>query len=127
MLLKLVAEGCFSAIAASFNSMIDSDPAGLYTWLAARLNDYRLAYLHVMRGDLYQKQSGDVMTPIRQHYKGVLIGNMGYTGEEAGKDVAAGKIDAVAFGTSFLANPDLPVRIKMGVALNQPNPATFYT
>jgi N-ethylmaleimide reductase len=28
---------------------------------------------------------------------------------------------------SFLANPDLPERIKIGAALNQPNPATFYT
>lgn len=111
----------------SYNSMIDSDPVGLFTWFAERLNDYHLAYLHVMRGDFFQQQSGDVMTPIRQHYKGVLIGNMGYTGEEAGKDVAAGRIDAVAFGTSFLANPDLPARIKTGTLLNPPNPATFYT
>lgn len=110
----------------SYNSMIDSDPVGLSTWLAARLNDCRLAYLHVMRGDFYQKQSGDVMTPIRQHYKGVLIGNMGYTGAEADSDIAAGKIDAVAFGTSFLANPDLPARFKAGAALNRPRPATFY-
>lgn len=111
----------------SYNSMIDSDPVGLFTWLATRLNDYNLAYLHVMRGDFYQQQSGDVMTPIRQQYKGVLIGNMAYTGEEADRDIAAGKIDAVAFGTSFLANPDLPARIKAGAQLNQPNPATFYT
>lgn len=111
----------------SYNSMIDSDPVGLFTWFAERLNDYHLAYLHVMRGDFFQQQSGDVMTPIRQQYKGVLIGNMGYTGEEAGKDVAAGRIDAVAFGTSFLANPDLPARIKTGTLLNPPNPATFYT
>lgn len=111
----------------SYNSMIDSDPAGLSTWLAARLNECGLAYLHVMRGDVYQQQSGDVMTPIRQHYKGLLIANMGYTGEEAGRDIAAGKIDAVAFGTSFLANPDLPARFKAGAPLNQPDPATFYT
>jgi len=111
----------------SYNSMIDSDPIGLFTWLATRLNDYNLAYLHVMRGDFYQQQSGDVMTPIRQHYKGMLIGNMGYTGEEADRDVAAGKIDAVAFGTSFLANPDLPARIKAGAPLNRPKPASFYT
>lgn len=67
------------------------------------------------------------MTPIRQHYEGVLIGNMGYTGEEGSKDIAAGKVDAVAFGTSFLANPDLPARIKTGAPLNPPNPTTFYT
>jgi N-ethylmaleimide reductase len=111
----------------SYNSMIDSDPVGLFTWLAKRLNDFHLAYLHVMRGDFFQQQSGDVMTPIRQHYKSVLIGNMAYTGEEADKDIAAGRIDAVAFGTSFLANPDLPARIKVDAPLNQPNPATFYT
>lgn len=111
----------------SYNSMIDSDPVGLSAWLAARLNECDLAYLHVMRSDMYQQQTGDVMTPIRQHYKGVLIANMGYTGEEAGRDIAAGKIDAVAFGVSFLANPDLPARLKAGVPLNQPDPATFYT
>jgi len=111
----------------SYNSMIDSDPAGLSSWLAARLNDYRLAYLHVIRGDVYRQQSGDVLTPIRQHYNGILIGNMGYSAEEAERDIAAGKVDAVAFGVSFLANPDLPARIKTGAPLNEPNPATFYT
>ncbi len=111
----------------SYNSMIDSDPAGLSAWLATRLNDYHLAYLHVIRGDIYRQQSGDVLTPIRQHYNGVLIGNMGYTAEEANRDIAASKVDAVAFGTSFLANPDLPERIRTGAPLNDPNPATFYT
>lgn len=111
----------------SFNSMIDSDPIGLATWLAGRLNDFDLAYLHLMRGDFFQQQSGDVMTPVRARYKGVLIGNMGYTADEAGRAIADGKLDAVAFGTGFLANPDLPARIKAAAALNQPNPATFYT
>ncbi|MFZ4538760.1 alkene reductase [Propionivibrio sp.] len=111
----------------SYNSMIDSDPVGLSTWLSTRLNDFGLAYLHVMRSDFFQQQSGDVMTPVRAHYKGVLIGNMGYTSAEAETAIAEGKLDAVAFGTGFLANPDLPARIKAGAPLNQPNPATFYT
>jgi N-ethylmaleimide reductase len=111
----------------SYNSMIDSDPIGLSTWLAGRLNDFRPAYLHVMRGDFFGQQHGDIMTPVRARYDGVLIGNMGYTAEEAGKAIAEGKVDAVAFGSSFLANPDLPARIKSGAALNQPDPAKFYT
>ncbi|SFM51915.1 alkene reductase [Nitrosomonas communis] len=111
----------------SYNSMIDSDPIGLSIWLASRLSEFHLAYLHVIRGDLLQQQSGDIMTPIRKHYRGVLIGNMGYTAEEAGKEINEGKIDVVAFGTSFLANPDLPARIKTNAPLNQPDPATFYT
>ena len=111
----------------SYNSMIDSDPIGLSTWLAERLNAFDLAYLHVMRADFFQQQSGDVMTPVRAHYHGVLIGNMGYTGDEAGIAVAEGKVDAVTFGTGFLANPDLPARIKAGAPLNTPDPDTFYT
>lgn len=111
----------------SYNSMLDSDPIGLSTWLANRLNDFNLAYLHVMRGDLFQQQAGDIMTPIRQNYSGVLIGNMGYSAHEADQAIQAGHVDAIAFGASFLANPDLPARIKAGAALNEPNPTTFYT
>ncbi|WP_301103344.1 alkene reductase [Propionivibrio sp.] len=111
----------------SYNSMIDSDPIGLSTWLAERLNAFDLAYLHLMRGDFFQQQNGDVVTPVRAHYQGVLIGNMGYTGDEASAAIAQRKVDAVAFGTGFLANPDLPARIKGGAPLNQPQPASFYT
>ena len=111
----------------SYNSMIDSDPVGLAAWLAARLNDFNLAYLHAMRGDFFGVQKGDVMTPIRANYKGVLVANMGYTTAEAAEAVAVGKVDAVAFGTGFLANPDLPARIEAGAPLNLPDPAKFYS
>ena len=111
----------------SYNDMLDSDPVGLITWMARRLNDVPLAYLHVMRGDFFGQQKGDVLTPARAHYKGVLIGNMGYTPQEAASAVENGQLDAVAFGTPFLANPDLPARIKAGAGLNKPHPATFYS
>jgi len=111
----------------SYNSMRDSNPVGLITWLAQHLNAYRLAYLHVMRGDFFGQQKGDVLTPAREHYKGVLIGNMGYTAQEAATAIETGLLDAVAFGVPFLANPDLPARFKVGAGLNAPNPATFYS
>lgn len=111
----------------SYNDMIDSDPVGLISFMAQQLNDFNLAYLHVMRGDFQQKQHGDVMTPARKAYRGVLIGNMGYGAEEANQAIESGLLDAVAFGTSFLANPDLPARFKVGAPLNAPNVATFYT
>lgn len=111
----------------SYNSMIDSDPLALTTWLGKRLNDYRLAYWHVMRSDFFGQQQGDVMTPARDNYSGVLIGNMGYTAEEAAAAIDGGLLDAVAFGVPFLANPDLPARFKAGAPLNNAEPATFYT
>ena len=111
----------------SYNSMIDSDPVGLASWLAQRLNDFELAYLHVMRGDFFSQQTGDVITPVREIYRGILVSNMGYSPEEAETAIEQGQLDAVAFGTSFLANPDLPARIQAAAALNAANPATFYS
>lgn len=110
----------------SYNSMSDSDPAGLTAYVAQQLSALGVAYLHVMRADLLQQQQGDVLTPARQNFKGVLIANMGYTAQEAEEAISAGKVDAVAFGVPFLANPDLPARFQAGAPLNAPNPATFY-
>ena len=111
----------------SYNSMSDSDPIGLVTWLGEKLSGLGLAYWHVMRADFLGQQSGDVMTAARAAYRGVLVGNMGYSPQEAAEAIAEKKLDAVAFGTTFLANPDLPVRVKAGAELNAPDPATFYT
>lgn len=111
----------------SYNSMSDSDPVGLATWLAQRLNNCGLAYLHLMRADFLGQQHGDVVTPVREHFQGPLVLNMGFTPAEAMAAVSEGKADAIAFGTSFLANPDLPARIRAGAPLNAPDPATFYS
>lgn len=111
----------------SYNAMRDSDPVALASWLADHFNGTGLAYLHLMRGDFLQQQLGDVLTPVRERFQGVLIANMGYTAAEANAAIAAGAIDAVAFGTAFLANPDLPERLRSGAPLNTPDPATFYS
>jgi N-ethylmaleimide reductase len=111
----------------SYNAMADSDPIGLSSWLAERLDGTGLDFLHVMRGDLLGQQQGDLLTPIRERFSGTLIANMGYSASEANAAIAAGAIDAVAFGTAFLANPDLPERLRRSAALNSPDPATFYT
>lgn len=111
----------------SFNSMSDSDPIGLSEWLARALDAFSLSYLHVMRADLLGEQHGDVIAAVRANYSGKLVANMGYTPAEADAAIASGAIDAVAFGTSYLANPDLPERIAENAPLNAPDPATFYT
>ena len=110
----------------SFNSMKDSDPLALIGFVADRLNAFKLAYLHVMRADFFGVQKADVMPVAREKYKGVLVGNMGYSADEAEAAIAEGKLDAVAFGTAFLANPDLPARIRAKAPLNAPDSNTFY-
>ncbi len=111
----------------SYNSMIDSDPIAWSTWLAKELNRFALGYLHVMRSDFLGLQSADVMPIFREHYRGLLVGNMGYSADEADGAIASGKLDAVAFGVNFISNPDLPLRFARGAPLNAANPETFYT
>ncbi|WP_028486665.1 alkene reductase [Thiomicrorhabdus chilensis] len=111
----------------SFNSMKDGDPLALSRWLSEKLNDYNLAYLHVMRSDFFGEQKEDVLSVCEEFYQGNLIANMGYSAEEAEAAIANGDVEAVAFGVSYLANPDLPERFKAGAALNDPDPDTFYT
>ena len=110
----------------SYNSMIDSDPIATYSWIAQKLNDHHLAYLHVMRADFMGVQKADVLPPIREAYKGILVGNTGYTAEEAEACIASKQLDAVAFGVPFLANPDLPNRFAKKAELNPPRPEFFY-
>jgi N-ethylmaleimide reductase len=111
----------------SDNSMGDSDPIGLMRWLAARFNDLPLAYLHLMRADQLGRQHGDLLTPAREQFKGILVANMDYSAAEAEAAIRSGAVDAVAFGRAFLANPDLPERLRRGEPLNYADPNTFYT
>ena len=111
----------------SYNAMRDSDPIGLYSWLAEQLNQVPLAYLHLMRADLLGQQFGDVLTPTRERFKGVLVANLGYEADDANAAIHSGAVDAVAFGRAFLANPDLPQRLRRGASLNEADPNTFYT
>ena len=110
-----------------FNSMFDSDPVSLSAWLAKALDPFSLSYLHVMRADFMDANHGDVLAGVRANYSGKLVANMGYTGIEACEAISAGAVDAVAFGTAFIANPDLPDRFSRNAPLNAPDPATFYT
>jgi N-ethylmaleimide reductase len=56
-----------------------------------------------------------------------LILSGGYDRQRAESDVAAGHGDLIAVARPVLANPDLVARWKTGVALNVPDPSTFYT
>lgn len=95
--------------------------------MAEQLNAVPLAYLHLMRADLLGEQLGDVLTPTRERYKGVLVANMGYGAVEANTAIQSGAVDAVAFGRPFIANPDLPERFASNAPLNTADPATFYS
>lgn len=111
----------------SYNDMRDSDPQALTIYVAQQLQARQVAYLHLMRSDFLAQQTGDVVTPARAHFSGVLIGNMGYTATEAATAIANGTLAAVAFGHHYVSNPDLVERLQRGMAPVEPDQKTFYT
>ena len=111
----------------SYNDMMDSDPIALTRYVAGQFNERGIAFLHLMRGDLLGVQKGDLVSIARKEFHGVLIGNMGYSKEEADAAIASGQIDAVAFGHTFISNPDMVQRLKLDARLAMPDASTFYT
>lgn len=100
-----------------------------FLYLTEQLNRYELVYLHLVDNSALGSPdvSKSIFTKIREKYEGTLIMNGGYTREEAEKSIADNKTDLVAFGRSFIANPDLIYRFENDLALNEPDSDTFYT
>ena len=111
----------------AFNGLEDGDePMALY--LASEFAARGLGFLHLSEPDWAggPKIEDGFRRRLREAYDGVIIGAGNYTVEKAERLLEAGLIDAAAFGRSFIANPDLPERLRVGAELNPPNPATFY-
>ena len=111
-----------------FNDQRDSNPEALFTYAAAQLNRFGLAYLHVLEalpGHMLA-MPGPRQTPaIRRAFRGPLMINGGYTAELGAQAIERGETHIIAYGVPFLANPDLVERYRTGAPLNPPDFATF--
>jgi N-ethylmaleimide reductase len=116
-----------------WNGMSDSDPDALFDYVAAQLNRLALAYLHIIepriRGNtlVAEGQPPIAAERLRKIFKGTIIAAGGFEPDTAEKAVEGGIADLVAFGKHFVANPDLPKRIRLGLPLNPYDRSTFYT
>jgi N-ethylmaleimide reductase len=121
------------APAGTWNHMRDSNPAALFTYVAQQLNRFGLAYLHIIeprvKGNvtINEGQGPIAAEQLRKVFKGKIIAAGGFQPDTAEAAIVNGVADAVAFGRHFVANPDLPLRIKEGVALTRYDRNTFYT
>ncbi|PVZ84980.1 alkene reductase [Serratia sp. S1B] len=104
----------------------DQEEAALY--LIEELNQRNIAYLHISEPDWAggKPYSTAFRQAIRARFTGVIVGSGGYTADKAEMMIEQGLMDAVAFGRSYIANPDLVERFKQRAPLNEPQQATFY-
>lgn len=105
-----------------FNDIADSTPQATFETVAQQLNVYGLAYLHVVE----DRKSDFDFQRLRQVFKGAYIANGDYELDSAIAAVGDERADFVAFGRLFIANPDLPQRLRQGGPYNAPRPDSYY-
>jgi N-ethylmaleimide reductase len=104
----------------------EPDPEPTYTALVTELDRLGLAYLHVLEFD---GKVRDLTVQLRKQFSGALILNPatdGPTGPDALTLIEEGVADLVAYGQLFLANPDLPARLRSGGPFNEADRTTFF-
>jgi N-ethylmaleimide reductase len=113
-----------------YNGIHYSKPADLYDYIINELNHYPLAYIHLMEPLASTEHLPHYLTQVaaryRKIYTGTIISNGGYDFEKGEKAIREGIADIIAYGSLFLANPDLPERFTAGAPLNKPDRSTFY-
>lgn len=114
----------------TFKDMHDDNPLETFSMAVTALNRFRLGYLHVVETAQNSKGSSTQDLALSAHlralWNGFYVVNGGYDGRTGEIAIQTGHADAVAYGRSFLANPDLPTRLQIGAALNEPDTRTFY-
>ncbi len=104
-----------------FNDMGSDDFRETYLYAAEEINRLKLGYLHIMDGlafGFHEKGEPMTLAEFRPVYRGIIIGNCGYTRESAEERLADGHADLIAFGRPFITNPDLPERFRNHWPLN---------
>ncbi|MEW6561617.1 MAG: alkene reductase [Pseudomonadota bacterium] len=110
----------------SFNSMTDSNPQAHFEYFAEQLSSRKLAYVHMLEGDMMTKNSSVDYRALRSRFTGPYIANNGYDLARAQIAIQSGAASLVAFGIPFLSNPDLVRRYRESLPLNEVDPSTFY-
>lgn len=106
-----------------FNDMGSPDYRETFLYVAQQLNAFDLAYLHLLDGLAFGfHELGEPMhlSEFRSVYNGTIIGNCGYSQEDADDRISNSHADLIAFGRPFISNPDLVERFTNGWPLNPP-------
>ncbi|MBS1664563.1 MAG: alkene reductase [Bacteroidetes bacterium] len=120
------------------NIAAEPDPYPLYDYVIKNLQQYNLAYLHIIesRESVAGTRPPEHETNLtvedlsvkhfRTIYKNPIIAAGGFDKQKAEATIEKGYADAVAFGRHFISTPDLPYRLINGIPANPYDRSTFY-
>ena len=113
---------------ALYNNTRDPNPAETFSAVASMVQSYGLAYLHLGDTNAWagSPDMPKILEIVKPHFHGCLIGNGGIEPDAAEKLVQDGALDMVAFGRSYISNPDLPARIASNGPYNETRYVGWY-
>lgn len=113
----------------TYNDVGDSHPIALYGYVLPSLDALGVAYVSLIEarpGAGMEIDSPRAIDQLRPFWTRALILSGGFTGPSAEDAIRSGRADAIGFGRQFIANPDLPRRLRFGAPLNAYDRSTFY-
>jgi N-ethylmaleimide reductase len=115
----------------TLNTISDSNPEALFSYVVNALNRFNLAYLHLVEPRLDNPEMRDKTKDLGTHffrsiYNGRLISAGGYDRETGNAVLEAGDADLIAYGRWFISNPDLPLRFAVNAPLTPYDRSSFY-
>jgi 2,4-dienoyl-CoA reductase-like NADH-dependent reductase (Old Yellow Enzyme family) len=115
--------GLHLAPRADAHDMGDSNLTATFTYVAKAMRERGIAFLMAR-----EHRAEDSRSPtLKAAFGGPYIVNEGFDLATAETALQAGEADAVGFGKAFIANPDLPARLKLRAPLTPWNAETFYS
>lgn len=118
----------------AMNDIRDDDPEQTHGYVAEQLTLRNLAYLHLVNPAITALEHKAAPEPralrlvelLRERYRGVLMLAGGFDRDSAEEWLEQGRADVIAFGRKFIANPDLPERLRVRAPLTDDDRTTYY-
>lgn len=103
-----------------YNDMHDDDPKAVFGPLLRAADDLNLAYVHLI-------DVANMLGFVNENYTGNVITNNGIKADQAAEILSKGAAQAIAFGRSFISNPDFVERLREGTELARIDRDHIYT
>ncbi len=111
----------------------DEETIPLFKYILSALERYQLAFVHIvgpaedLSGTPVEELQENYFAHFRNHYRGRIMANLGFSKESADAILKAGYADLVSFGEPFIANPDLVERFTHNLPLSASDRDTYYS
>ena len=102
----------------------DSSASVTYAHVASECKKRGLAFIFVRESQSYDKKR--ILPVIKENFGHGVIANQNLDRKSAEQLISENEADAVSYGRTYIANPDLLERFKQNADLNEPDPSTFY-